>query len=231
MRNKACGMIGSLLVAGVLSASAKADDGLLGIANPLNLYIGGAVGRSTIAQLQDDQIGLEFRRVDGNPFGWNAVIGVRPIPFLGAEAEYLDFGSIRLHAGPPQQILQASGPPLIQQFLGGEANDRAAAAFAVGYLPLPLPFIEPFAKLGLGWVRTQDSYTGYYGNVYTSSGVVGQASGSNSDGRTGVAYGGGVQFRLEHLAVRAQYERISLSRQFGQWNSPSLLSIGANWTF
>lgn len=129
-------------------------------------------------------------------------MGVRPIPGLGAEAEFIDFGTVHMGAGPIQTF-----PPYsyTAQFLGGEASAQGAAVFAVGYLPLPLPFMEPFAKLGWGWVRERDSYSGNYGNAFTPDGPVGLASGSNSNTRNGLAY--------------------------GEKYSPSLLSVGLNWTF
>ena len=221
-------LAGIVLVGGALSGNALADGGVFGIPNPLGFYIGGGVGRSTIDQIQYDQIGLTLRQFDGNPLGWNAVMGVRPIPFLGAEVEYIDFGSVHMGAGPKRTI---SGTTLTTQSLRGEVRDRGEAVFAVGYLPLPLPFIEPFAKLGWGQVRERDSYSGDYGNIFTANGPLGLASGSSSDSRGGIAYGAGVQFRIEQFAVRVQYERITLSKLYGEVTSPSLLSVGLNWTF
>ena len=116
-----------------------------------------------------------------------------------------------------------------QQFLGGEAHDRAAAVFAVGYLPLPIPWVEPFAKLGWGQIWDHGNS---YNRVYCrTASAVGQASASQSTQPSGAAYGGGLQFHFSQLAVRAQYERISGSRSFGGWNNPALLSVGLNWTF
>ena len=221
-------LAGFVLVGSALSGNAMADGGVFGIANPLGFYIGGGVGRATIDQFQYDQIGQSLRRFDGNPLGWNVAVGVRPVPFLGAEVEYIDFGSVHKGAGPKLTI---SGTTLTTQSLGGEVRDRGEAVFAVGYLPLPVPYVEPFAKVGWGQVRERDSYSGDYGNIITASGPLGLASGSNSDSRSGFAYGAGVQFRIEQFAVRVQYERITLTKQYGGSTGPSLLSVGLNWTF
>jgi hypothetical protein len=226
MRTRRTGwLVGLTLIGSVLSANAMADGPLLGLYNPLGLYVGAGVGRATINQNQFDTRGDFFHHVDGQPLGWNAVVGVRPIPFLGAEVEYIDFGNKRLGAAPPYFLGGYS-----EQFLGGEAHDRAAAVFAVAYLPLPIPWVEPFAKLGWAQIWDHDSYSAIYGNVVNGV-AIGQASTSQSTHPSGTAYGGGLQFHFSQLGVRAQYERISGSRSFGGWNNPTLLSVGLNWTF
>src|ERR1700722_8027468 len=115
-------MVGFILTGSALSVNALADGPLFGLYNPLGLYVGAGVGRATINETQFDDFSDSFHHDDGQPLGWNAVIGVRPIPFLGAEAEYIDFGNSRLGAGPAYLV---GGYP--QQYLGGEAHDRAAA--------------------------------------------------------------------------------------------------------
>lgn len=216
---------GLTLIGGALSANAMAAGDVLGLFNPLGLYVGAGVGRATINQTQFDAYGDVFHHVDGQPLGWNAVVGMRPVPYLGAEAEYIDFGSKRLGAGPAYTF-----GGYTQQFLGGEAHDRAGGVFAVGYLPLLIPWVEPFAKLGWAQIWEHDSYSGIYGNLVNGA-PIGRASASQSTHPSGTAYGGGVQLHFSQLAVRAQYERISGERTFGGWNNPTLLSVGLNWTF
>jgi opacity protein-like surface antigen len=213
---------GFALIGSAVSANAMADGSILGLYNPLGLYVGAGVGRSSINQTDFDQFGSSFDHIDGQPLGWNAVIGVRPIPFLGAELEYIDFGNTR--TGP----LAAYNA---NQFLGGETRDQAAAVFAVGYLPLPIPWMEPFVKLGWAQLWEHDSYSGIYDGVYVSGVPLGFEAASQNTRPNGTAYGGGLQFHFEQLAVRAQYERISGERSFGGWNNPDLLSVGLSWTF
>ncbi|HEY6458416.1 MAG TPA: outer membrane beta-barrel protein [Steroidobacteraceae bacterium] len=215
-------LVGFTLIGSTVSVSAMADGPLFGLYNPLGLYVGAGVGRATINQTQFDEFSDSFHHDDGEPLGWNAVIGLRPIPFLGAEAEYLDFGHSRLDAGHPYLV-----GPTSQQFLGGEAHDQAAAIFAVGYLPVPVPWMEPFAKLGWGQIWEN----GHNTTLTVNGSAVDQVTASESSRPSGAAYGGGVQFHFSQLAVRAQYERISGSRSFGEWNNPALLSVGLNWTF
>jgi hypothetical protein len=182
-------LIGLALVGSAVSANAMAD--VLGLYNPLGLYVGAGVGRATVNQTQFDAYGDYFHHIDGEPLGWNAVIGVRPLPFLGAEAEYIDFGNKRIAPGPPYLV---SG--YTDQFLGGNARDRAGAVFAVGYLPLPIPWMEPFAKLGWAQIWEHDDYSGIYNNAFVNGVPVGQASGSQSTHPSGAAFGGGLQFHF-----------------------------------
>jgi outer membrane protein with beta-barrel domain len=213
---------GLALIGSAFSASASADGTVLGLYNPLGFYVGGGVGRSSINQTDFDEFVGDFHHVDGQPVGWNAVVGIRPISFLGAEVEYMDFGNV--HTGPEPTYFA-------NQFLGGDVRDRAAAVFAVGYLPLPLPWIEPFVKLGWAQMWEHDSYSGVYNGVIVNGAPLGLQFAAQDTHPNGTAYGGGVQFHLAQLAVRAQYERISSDRRFEGWNNPDLMSIGLTWTF
>jgi opacity protein-like surface antigen len=214
-------IVGFTLIASATCATALADGTIFGLYNPLGVYVGAGIGRSSLNQIQFDQYVDDIQHIDGQPLGWNAVIGIRPIPFLGAEVEYIDFGNT--HIGPGQSFLINT---YTQQFLGGEAHDRAAAVFAVGYLPLPIPWLEPFGKLGVAQIYDHESYGIYNNGLFDGSVGVSQTTHPS-----GAAYGGGLQFHIEQLAIRAQYERISGSRSFGGWNNPALLSVGVNWTF
>ncbi len=212
-------LVGAALIGSAVSVNAMADDGPFQLFNPLGVYAGAGVGRSDVGELQIDPFGDSYHRFDGDQLGWNAVVGLRPIPFLGAEAEYIDFGRTGIGAGLP------SFGPSAAEFYNGNAHDRAAAIFAVGYLPLPIPWVEPFAKLGWAQLWEHSNYDGYLSSTLEPVSV------SQTSHPNGTAYGAGVQFHFEQLAVRAQYERISGTRSFGDWNNPSLLSVGLNWTF
>src|SRR5580658_10199799 len=113
-------IVGFTLLAGAASATAMADGTIFGLYNPLGVYVGGGIGRSSLNQIQFDQFVDDIQHIDAQPLGWNAVVGIRPIPFLGAEAEYIDFGNHNI--GPGQSFL-VSG--YTQQFLGGQVHDRA----------------------------------------------------------------------------------------------------------
>ena len=108
------------------SAAARADD-LLG------LYLGGGVGQSRV-----DANGAQFSygSFRENHSAFKGLVGIRPIPLVGAEVEYIDFGHPR-------------------GTLGGIPADvalKGAAAFGVGYVPLPIGAL--FVKAGLARLRS-----------------------------------------------------------------------------
>jgi hypothetical protein len=210
-------LTGFALIGSAISANAMADGTVLGLYNPLGVYVGAGLGRSSLNQTDLDEFASDFHHIDGQPLGWNAVIGVRPLPFLGAEVEYIDFGNT--HTG-------ALAAYNANQFLGADVHDQAAALFAVGYLPLPIPWLEPFGKLGFAQIYDHESY-----GIYNNGLFAGSVGVTDTTHPSGAAYGGGLQFHIDQFAIRAQYERISGTRSFGGWNNPSLLSVGVNWTF
>jgi hypothetical protein len=92
-------------------------------------------------------------------FAYDAIVGVRPISFLGAEVSYLDLGH------PSGNV---AGFP-------ASASMKGEAAFAVLYLAIPL--IDLYAKAGAA--RIQTSASGHYNdgidnNVCIVGGVVRQ---------------------------------------------------------
>src|SRR5580698_7855592 len=115
----------TLLVVGITCAStmAVADD-------PLGLYVGAGAGSSEITD--DGHFGPYFH---AQHFAWNAIAGIRPISPVGAEVAYIDFGNP--HAGPNYNFRSAN------------SDAKAAAVFGVGYLPLPVPFLDVYGKVGV----------------------------------------------------------------------------------
>jgi hypothetical protein len=60
-------------------------------ANPLGAYIGAGAGVSNVGN--DNYYNYGYNGGYGNEFAWKGMIGIRPIAFVGAELEYIDFGS------------------------------------------------------------------------------------------------------------------------------------------
>src|SRR5712671_2447865 len=87
-------------------------------------YVGAGISQARI----DDIFG-SGRDFDLNNTAWKAFVGVRPLPFLGVEANYMDLGSESRRFG----------------FGGfserGHVDAHAFSAFAVGFVPLPLPIV------------------------------------------------------------------------------------------
>ena len=175
-----------ILVSMLLPAFVLASD-----FNPLGTYVGASIG--------------EGRDMAGDALGWKILGGLRPLSFLGAEAEYVDFGSSNTEGGLYRLAARAHGE----------------AVFAVAYLPFPLPRVDPFVKAG--WSHVDAHASGTLSCPAPEFCIVALNETSHD---SGFAYGAGLQAHLAHLRIRAEYERTSDTME-----NPSLLSIGANWTF
>jgi opacity protein-like surface antigen len=149
------------------------------------------------------------------------MIGIRPLSTVGAEAEYIDFGNSGAVTIPSGAFEGAA-----------TTHPKAAALLAVGYLPIPLPHLDIFGKVGAAELKTDISAAGnLFGSNcgFRSAPVCDpvsplQYSAHGSSAR--LAYGAGVQVKLDHLALRAEYERIS-----APGSDPDLLSLGLLWEF
>jgi hypothetical protein len=188
------------------SGSAFAD-------NPLGFYVGAGIGESTI---RSDRGFDPYYPTDSYPHhtAWKALAGIRPLPFLGAEAEYIDFG----HPGSADTYYGAN--------YNADSHPKAGVLSAVGYLPLP--YLDVFAKLGVARLETNL-------NTYAQGACTQNASGRvtcaeylsrQNANETKVAYGAGVQSHFLGLAVRAEYQRISST-----YGDPDAVMISATWTF
>lgn len=148
-------------------------------------YLGAALGQSE-TRLRQSSINLK----DTNA-GYALIAGIRPIDPLAVELQYVDFGSA------------SDG--------GAEADSKAGAGFLVGYLPLPLPLLDVYGKVGAAaW------------KVDASNPLV-----SLRDSGSSFAWGAGAGLHFGSLGVRLEYQEFSHS---GNRNL-DLLSLGATWTF
>ncbi len=180
--------------------------------NPLGFYVGAGAGRSTVRA----DASLAQTDVSENATGWKAILGVRPLHIVGAEFEYLDFGSHDYSA-------QFGSPGL---GVSGTARSKAEAVFGTFYAPIPVPLLDVFGKLGVAHVQTD--VDGVLRGVLCPISSVAPSCPTFASRytTTGVALGAGAQVTLDGFAVRMEYERIEASRA-----SPDLLSLGVTWTF
>jgi hypothetical protein len=197
-----------------------------GSSDPFGLYAGIGVGRSTLGnsfEVLDPSDSTPFAQSE---LGGKALIGVRPIPWVGAELEYIDFGTSRAGSQPAAIVNGFNNG----QFLGGSAAERAGALFAVGYLPLPPGWPEFFGKVGFARLWGTYSYTGDY-NIVTPTGTIFSAvyTRQTADSR-GLAFGAGVQMHLGGLALRAEYERVDGSQTDGPHEKPTIVSASVIWS-
>ena len=210
--NRTSGSLAALagLVALGACACAYAD-------NPLGLYIGAGVGASQIGNHNDYYApygyGGGFHDHDA---AWKVLAGVRPLPFVGAELEYIDFGN----AGGDNGYYHGNYDYAVS------AHPKATVLYGLGYLPLPLPFLDVYGKLGVARLQTDNSYYTYTGCSAASSNACPAAESRFDQQNTKLAYGAGVQVKFQDFAFRGEYERISST--FGD---PNALMASVTWTF
>ncbi len=147
-------------------------------------YVGAGVSQARLNHIFGS--GTDF---DLNDTAWKAFIGIRPLPFLGAEADYMDLGSDSHRFG----------------FNGfsdwGHVDAHAFSAFAVGYLPLPVPFLDVFGKAGAArWSL----------NGHTDSSLF-----AIDDHGTDFAWGLGAQTHFGPLGLRLEYEQFDVRNTDG----------------
>jgi opacity protein-like surface antigen len=208
-------VLGMTVCATVTGHSALAQESF----NPLGFYAGASIGETFVQGQHDnnfDNFDYGNDRFNRHDFAWKAVLGVRPLPIVGAELEYLDFGHPHDH----------SDGGFYGPFEDDHEKYRGPAAFAVGYIPIPLPFLDVYGKIGAAHLQSVvDSY------YVPACGPGGQCSNQvtvfhSSRQTTTLAYGAGAQFKLANLGLRLEYERVSLNT-----GDPQMLTVGATWTF
>lgn len=143
-------------------------------------YLGAGISRDNIKD-------IAATASDLNATSWKVMAGFRPISIVSVEADYLDLGS------------QSSS------FFGNDTHVKyhAVAAYGVGYVPLPLPFLDVFAKLGAA--RWNSS-----GGSNTSTGFY-----SLSDNGTQFAWGLGGQVHFGNIGARLEYENFNVHNTNG----------------
>ena len=174
---------------------AQAEDALL--------YVGGSVGQGNVKAGQ-----IDFNKSD---FAWKATVGTRPISLLGAELSYVDLGK-------PAQTVGGTDLGSFDQ----KASTKGLTGFGLIYLPLPLPLVDVFGKVGLARLQTTASST------FTGCTPAGPGCTAFSLDRknTQPAYGAGAQVHWGAVAVRVEYEHFQTAG-----GSPSLLSAGLTYGF
>ena len=165
---------------------AHADDDILG------LYAGAGIMRAKM----EDTFHTNF---DLSNTAWKIYAGFRPIGFpLGIDVDYVDLGS--------QDAGTYYGP--------ANASAKAFAAFAVGYLPIPVPNIDVYGKAGLA--RWQ------FNGSLPDQGLF-RVSDNGTDFAWGV--GGQVHF-LDRFAVRIEYEHFNVREA----DDVQLYTLGVSYT-
>jgi hypothetical protein len=207
---RSSGVLLTMFAAGAFGASSSvlAD-------NPLGAYIGAGAGVSNIGN-DNYSNNYGYNGNFGNNLVWKVTAGIRPISIVGAELEYIDFGSNNGHDGYYGNYY----------FFGPNSHPKATVLYGVGYLPLPLPFLDVYGKLGAARLQTDItsfSYPPGYGTCAQPC-VPTPYRIDQSDNK--FAYGVGVQTHYQDFAFRAEYEGIN-----SQYGNPAAFTVGFTWTF
>jgi opacity protein-like surface antigen len=166
----------------------------------LGIYVGAGVGRTDVRQ--------DYYQIDAHATGWKLLAGWRPISLLGVEAEYADLGS--------------KGVNTYADTVHVSTNSKATAAYVLGYLPVPLPWIDIYGKVGAARVKADTN--AYTNPGYASCGLCTPSSFDSS--KNSVAWGAGLQFKLDRWAARLDFERFD-----GPQGNPELVSVEGIFNF
>ena len=174
-----------LALASVCGVSQAADNGF---------YLGAGVTQAKLDNVGDnfDSGDLDDFKIDNT--AWKIIAGFRPIDMFAVELNYDDLGDEGRTVGGVRF----------------NADAKAFAAYAVGFLPIPV--VDLYAKAGLARWETSGSATGLF---------------DFDDHGTEFAYGAGVQVHWGSLAARLEYEQFDVENTDGV----ELLTLGATWTF
>ncbi len=193
----------------------------------LGFYVGGEIGTAKSDNFVQSPVWTYH--VDESTTGWGVFAGIRPLKFLGAEVNYIDFGTAK-----KDNISDGAGNITYQ----ASATNDAITGYIVGYLPLLQSHWDVFAKAGYASLNTKTNSNGNYPNVYVCSGglgpncqlfgltPIGMASHSTSDHQNAFAYGFGTQYQFGSVGVRVEYQKIDVSQA-----KPNMISVGVTWTF
>jgi opacity protein-like surface antigen len=185
-----------LLLATVLAlgtGAAQADDGLF--------YVGAGISRNKLSQITNGA----FRFSDISHTSWNAFVGVRPISLFAVEADYLDLGS-----GSRTFIAPGVGTCVVGQpncaTTTSRSDAKAFAAFAAVFLPVPMPFLDIYAKAGVSRWKLNGS---------TSTAPPAANLFAFSTQGTGFAWGAGAQVHVGSVGARLEYANFNIPNTNG----------------
>jgi hypothetical protein len=171
-----------LAIALALGASAaQADNG--------SFYLGAGISKDKLSDIVN--AGTNFADIDST--SWKVYAGLRPLSVFAIEADYLDLGSQTNRVPPGVGTCPVGGCPVFH------SDAKAFAGYAVGFLPIPLPFLDVFGKAGLARWKLNGS---------SLSPLAPPSSFSNSG--TEFAWGVGTQVHVGNFGARLEYENFRI---------------------
>lgn len=178
-------LVGLLLALG--AGAAQADSG--------TFYLGGGVSKDRMSGIASE--GANFPDIDAT--SWKVYAGFRPLPVVAVELDYLDLGAQDFSVTAPFSTCPVSG------CLTSHSDAKAFAGYAVGFLPIPVPFLDVFGKAGLARWQLHGSSTS---SVF--------APGSLSANGTDFAWGFGSQVHFGNFGARLEYENFRIQNTNGE---------------
>jgi len=135
-----------------------------------------------------------YQAAELNNNSWKAFAGVRPLKWFAVEVDYVDLGS-------------GSGSYFSNEAVGSAHADSSAwAAYAVGFLPVPLPVVDFYGKAGVArWKLNGTVYFSYQFPPYDATNT------STSSTGTDFAWGIGVQAHINIVGARLEYEEFNVN--------------------
>jgi hypothetical protein len=169
-----------LLLATLLAlaaGAAQADDQLF--------YLGAGVSNNKISE-------ITAINSDLNSTSWKAYVGVRPINAFAVEADYLDLGSQTVNTTQPSGTIDTN------------VNYKAFAGYAVGFVPIPVPYLDVFGKVGLARWSSDGNSNSPSSSLFALS-----------DNGTEFAWGIGAQAHMGSFGGRLEYEAFHIPNTNG----------------
>jgi hypothetical protein len=151
-------------------------------------YLGAGVTSNKLDDIV--QQGNAFPDLDGT--SWKVFAGYRPISLFAVEADYLDLGSNKAE-GACTDCCMAACRGIFQ------SDAQAFAAYALGFLPIPVPFLDIYGKAGLARWKLNTHVSGF----------------AASDRGTEFAWGVGVQAHVSMFGARLEYEQFNIPNSSG----------------
>ena len=169
-----------------------------GVANASNgsFYLGAGATSSHVSP--DKQAGVADIFPNMSSTSWQVFAGYRPIHLFAVEADYVDLGSQANSIFTPMECVDFGSCAI-----GRKTDAKALAGYAVGFLPIPVPYLDVYGKAGVARFELNDAIS-----YYNGSGVPTYSS-NLSENETAFTWGAGLQAHAGHFGGRLEYEGFS----------------------
>jgi opacity protein-like surface antigen len=164
------------------------------------LFYFGAGATSNHVSLSEQQGYAGFLPSDMNGTSWQAFAGIRPISLLAVEADYIDLGSQANSRLLAMSCVDSNGQYCA---VARKSNAKALAGYAVGFLPIPLPFLDVYGKAGVARYKLDDNLS------YNNGAGVPTSSTANGGNSTVFTWGAGLQAHIGMIGGRLEYTGFS----------------------